>query len=55
MLIIAIILFVFFGRSPIPTISITISHPRDEQETTALWAFLWVEVATIAYYHCDQV
>ena len=44
MLIIAIILFVFFGRSPIPTIS----HPRDEQETTALWAFLWVEVATIA-------
>ena len=32
MLIIAIILFIFFGRSPIPTIS----HPGDEQETTAL-------------------
>ena len=41
MLIIAIILFIFFGRSPIPAIS----HPRDEQETTAVWAFLWVEVA----------
>ena len=32
MLIIAIILLIFFGHSPIPTIS----HPRDEQETTAL-------------------